>query len=321
MSNISFQTINEQFPVAGEDNDTQVFRDNFDSIKQALRVANEEITDIQENTARLDDDVDFNLQKIQNAILENVRDQKLLGFEGSNVNVSPTTVDFQLGNYHIYKVASGTNEEPFILDFLNFPGDPTLFGSSNIGVGKVTLELYGDGQERVVVFGTSETAVIKKNNFPLINGNGDLILQSDSDPVFIEVWRWNANTIYVKYLGFLDQENTESLGSTTVKTESSTVVSSGNIDIDLSQDLLTVTLDQSVNNVTFSNVPPLGAVQRTLLIVQQNETGNFTFGTGGVIAPNGSLSISQGSNATSVIEFVAYGGETFLAHLVGSNYI
>jgi len=43
VSNINYLNIDENFPIAGQDNDTQVFRDNFDSIKQALRIAKEEI--------------------------------------------------------------------------------------------------------------------------------------------------------------------------------------------------------------------------------------------------------------------------------------
>ena len=212
MSNISYQGINEQFPVAGQDNDTQGFRDNFDTIKESLRIANEEITDLQTNVAKTDQDTDYNLKKIQNAVLENVRNQKLLGFTGSNINISPTIVDFQLGHYQIYKVGSGTGADPFVFDFLNFPGDPSLFGSSNIGVGKVILELYSDGVERTIAFRTSGITLIKKNNFPLmpVDSFGDLIVPSDSDPVFVEVWRWRNETIYVKYLGFLDTENTES---------------------------------------------------------------------------------------------------------------
>ena len=215
MSNISFQGINEQFPVAGQDNDTQVFRDNFDTIKQGLRVANEEITDLQENTARIDQDTDYGLTKIQNAVLENVRMQKLLAFSGSNVNASPATIDFQQGHYQIFKIGSGSGADPFIFEFLNFPGDPSLFGSSGIGMGRVIVELYSDGQPRTIAFRTSETTVIKKNNFPLLPvGNiGDLIISSDSDPVFLEIWRWSPTSIYVKYLGVLDAANTQSFAS------------------------------------------------------------------------------------------------------------
>ncbi len=46
-SAINYAAINENFPVAGQDNDTQTFRDNFDSIKTALSTAKTEITDLQ----------------------------------------------------------------------------------------------------------------------------------------------------------------------------------------------------------------------------------------------------------------------------------
>ena len=36
-SNITYTTIDEQFPVAGQDNDSQGFRDNFSIIKENFR--------------------------------------------------------------------------------------------------------------------------------------------------------------------------------------------------------------------------------------------------------------------------------------------
>jgi hypothetical protein len=58
-SNINYLSINENFPVAGEDNDTQTFRDNFDTIKTSLRAGQEEITALQSDTAKLNDNNDF----------------------------------------------------------------------------------------------------------------------------------------------------------------------------------------------------------------------------------------------------------------------
>ena len=49
MSNINYVSINENFPVAGQDNDTQVFRDNFDTIKTSLRYAKEELEVFQDS--------------------------------------------------------------------------------------------------------------------------------------------------------------------------------------------------------------------------------------------------------------------------------
>lgn len=59
-SNINYASINENFPVPGQDNDTQVFRDNFDTIKNSLSTAKTEVGDVLDNGARIDQDNDFN---------------------------------------------------------------------------------------------------------------------------------------------------------------------------------------------------------------------------------------------------------------------
>ena len=69
-SNINYASINENFPVAGQDNDTQVFRDNFDTIKTSLRYAYEEITDLQDNVIRSDQTNEFNNNVISGAVFK-----------------------------------------------------------------------------------------------------------------------------------------------------------------------------------------------------------------------------------------------------------
>ena len=191
-SNINYLSINENYPVAGQDNDTQTLRDNFDTIKTSLRVAGEEITDLQENGARTDDDNNFGLNIISNAVFENVRDQKYDA--GAPVTVN-STIDFLNGAYQIYRIGANIS-----IDFLNFPGDPVLTAEPvPVGVGKVTLELSGGTEESVVTvgFSTSSGTVIKKDpNFPSV-----LELDSTTDPVIIEVWRHSQETIYMRYVG------------------------------------------------------------------------------------------------------------------------
>lgn len=188
MSSINHLGINENFPVAGQDNDTQVFRDNFDTIKTNFRLAQEEITDLENNAARLDQDNDFANFVQTRAVFQNCRDKK---FDAGAVTASPTTIDYENGNYQIFAVGAALN-----MDFLNFPGDPG-FGDTSTTVGKVTLELYSDGSSRTVNFITSGGTVIKKDpDFPTT-----VTLTSATDPVFIEVWRHNAETIFMRYLG------------------------------------------------------------------------------------------------------------------------
>jgi hypothetical protein len=50
-SNINPNTINITYPVAGQDNDTQGFRDNFSGIKNNFSVALTEISALQANSA------------------------------------------------------------------------------------------------------------------------------------------------------------------------------------------------------------------------------------------------------------------------------
>lgn len=144
-SAINYTSINENFPVAGQDNDTQVFRDNFDTIKTSLQTAKDEITDLQDNTAKLNNDNDFGLNIVQRALLQNNREQK---FDGGFITASPTTVDYENGSYQIFTLGADVT-----MDFLNFPGDPVFTSETTpIGMGKVTLEIYSNG-------GTSVNAV------------------------------------------------------------------------------------------------------------------------------------------------------------------
>ena len=197
-SNVNYLSINENFPVPGQDNDTQVFRDNFDTIKTSFRVAKEEISELQDETAKLTSDNNFNFNKIQNAVLENVREQKLDTRGADPITASPTTVDFQNVSYQIFRIGSNIT-----LDFLNFPGDSRLVPEEEtpIGMAKVMLELYSDGvSPRTVTFllSGSGASSIKSFGFPT---PGSVILESSTDPVIIEVWRHRTEEFFMRYVG------------------------------------------------------------------------------------------------------------------------
>jgi hypothetical protein len=191
MSDINYLSINEQFPVPGQDNDTQVFRDNFDTIKTSLRYAKEEITDLQNNGSRTDVDNDYNNKVQTRAIFQNTLDKS---FDGGSPPVSSLVVDYENGNYQIFRLGQNTN-----IEFLNFPDDDTI----PEGVGKVTLELYSDGSTRTITFSVTGGTQIKKNSsFP-----GTFTLTSaDSvggagNPVIIEVWKHSSDKLFLNYLG------------------------------------------------------------------------------------------------------------------------
>jgi len=70
-SDINTESINADYPVAGQDNDSQGFRDNFNTIKTNFTEAKSEILDLMANTARLDVDNDFLKNDINGANFKN----------------------------------------------------------------------------------------------------------------------------------------------------------------------------------------------------------------------------------------------------------
>jgi hypothetical protein len=192
VSNINYLSINENFPVPGRDNDTQVFRDNFDTIKQSLRAAKDELEDLQDpvaGAARLDKDNDFNLKTIQRAFLKNNRESKADLGEVTQT----TTIDFENGSYQILRLGAAIS-----LTFLNFPGDAQLIGEPvSLGVGKCLLEIYSTGGNFNLSFNAPSGIVLKKDSsFP-----ETITVNSSVNPIFIEVWRHNQSTIFMRYLG------------------------------------------------------------------------------------------------------------------------
>ena len=203
-SNINYLSINENFPVAGQDNDTQVFRDNFDTIKTSLSAAKTEVDELLGAVARLDrEDNDFGINKISNVVLSNARTQT----NDARISplVAPLTVDALSGGYQIYTVGADIT-----VDFLNFAGDtrnvPVETDIQKASVTKVTLELYSDltaSDEYTVTFTLSGTGAtqFKKNGWPDSSNAITLTADSADNPIIIEFWRHDLDTIYARYLG------------------------------------------------------------------------------------------------------------------------
>ena len=130
-SNINYLSINENFPVAGEDNDTQTFRDNFDTIRTSLRAGQEEITELQANTAKTNDNNDFEDNEISRAVFRDVMDRR---FDAGTISIETTEleIDYENGGYQVFRFSA---DMPII--FSNFPENSAASGP--IGCGKMTL--------------------------------------------------------------------------------------------------------------------------------------------------------------------------------------
>ena len=204
-SNINYLTINENYPVAGQDNDTQTFRDNFSSIKTNFQAAENEITELQSKsilnsvlggTSPATNDLNFSY--ITKGIMLNNR-EAVYDFTNPLTN-SPQSINFRQGAYQVVRIGAAMT-----LTLDEFPGDPALSDTAG-GMGKVTLEMYSDGTSRTVTFQTSGGAVLKTQGFALSkigDSQQPLVLTTDNNtkPVIIEIWRRRSAEIFLNYVG------------------------------------------------------------------------------------------------------------------------
>jgi len=117
-SAINPNNIDGTYPVAGQDNNSQGFRDNFTNIKTNFQYAEDEITDLQNNAVlksalsgtTLDNDMLGN--GLSNAVLNDMGYTRLaLGTTGGSV-----TIDYAVGTYQTMTTNASTS-----LAFTNFP--------------------------------------------------------------------------------------------------------------------------------------------------------------------------------------------------------
>lgn len=118
-SAINYNNINGAYPVAGQDNSSQGFRDNFTNIKSNFEAAYNEISDLQSkvilksplNNGMFDNDMQGNV--ITNPTLQGQRD--LLYNLGTTGGI--LTIDFNTGSYQTVTLTSSST-----LSFVNFSG-------------------------------------------------------------------------------------------------------------------------------------------------------------------------------------------------------
>ena len=126
-SEINYSNIDATFPLAGKDNDSQGFRDNFGYIKSNFEYAKSEIEDLQTNAARLDGTNDFNNQDVTKANLKNCTEEL---YTGNNVSTN-TTIDYANGSYQTFTLTGND----ITLTLSNFP---------LANVAKITIMLLSD---------------------------------------------------------------------------------------------------------------------------------------------------------------------------------
>jgi len=175
------QAINANYPVAGQNNDSQGFRDNFTNIKDALSATNDELVGLQINSLFKSQDNDFGGYAIENVNLVNASTPIATTTDGT-VDLDYTKATF----WPIALTNSGINS-------VNIVNMPEAQRTGNMIVSVTTSSLY----TKILFTATTGTVVSagpSQQPFDL----------SNSGPYLFELWNDYTDTnnplIYVKKL-------------------------------------------------------------------------------------------------------------------------
>jgi|TARA_B110000503_G_scaffold140576_1_gene231828 hypothetical protein len=185
-STIISETIDAAYPVAGVDNDTQGFRDNFQIIKDGLTAAKSEITTLQNTTAKLNATNDFNGTNISDANMILTTEQ----YHNIGTVVSGMNISFLNGHYQSLVVNLDEGSSTINFALADWP--------DRDGLAKMTVQFYGNDTAKTVTLTVSGGGTIKKNpTFP-----ATFTVDSSEDPIIVEFWTYNqGTTVYANYLG------------------------------------------------------------------------------------------------------------------------
>jgi hypothetical protein len=200
-SSINYIDIDPDFPVPGQDNESQGFRDNFALIRSALQVAQGELSDLQQkavlktNLSNQTLDNNMNGSTIINSKMSSMVETVYGSTSPINLNpsIEGVTVDFEFGHYHHYVVGGNItfrlSSWPLYLDQ---------------GLAKIRIELVSkDAGAYEVNFTSSVTPTGSSGTIKFDQDwPATLIVDSPNDPVILEFWSRNGGaTVYAKYLG------------------------------------------------------------------------------------------------------------------------
>lgn len=189
-SQINYSNINTSYPVAGQDNDSQGFRDNFGAIQIALSTASNEISNLQLTAATVTGINDFQqLGEIKNAVLlgniSTVVGDTGYGnnttFNGNVGNGGNVNIVFGTADYYLSQITTST-----AYTLTGFPGSTQL-----PALGKYRLEVYPDSTTTYTVsFINPNGLILSDIDFPYTS-------TSVSHQMW-DIWSWNGGgQIYV----------------------------------------------------------------------------------------------------------------------------
>lgn len=185
-----YTNIDEEFPVAGQDNDTQGFRDNFAAIKDALSSASGELGDYLTNGAKLNDaESDFQGNKITNAVIQSVGSQAYnTGNITSNVDGN-SEISWTNGTYQNVTMANQNSTRLLLKDW----PESGIYAHMRLAIRS------NDSNNRTITFEAANAGALKVGpDWP----SGDFIITSATEPTLVDVWTTDGGlTVFLRFLG------------------------------------------------------------------------------------------------------------------------
>ena len=234
------QDIDETFPVAGQDNESAGFRDNFTAIKDSLEYTNDQINTLTDTTVKLSDRNLFDSNATLETILLVGHSEKTMA--SSQGIISDQEVNYENGAYHSVVLGGDTPGRVINLTISGFPapaGEEGRYAKIRLDVKLASISTPA------VILDFSPSQDIKKDGgWPTV-----LTISSYLNPVSLEFWSYDGgDTIFAKYLGIY--------GETTRNTTVENLIVSGNATMG----------NSSVNDViTFTGIPKLPKLDNNAL--------------------------------------------------------
>jgi len=187
MSNLNYGAIDETYPVAGQDNNSQGFRGNFAAIKASLQTAQTDITTLETTTAKTNASNDFLTNGVNNATYN-----KFYGAVYSQSNIT-TPQDVSLNNGP--------------LQYITFAGNTTITFENWPATNKyalLRLHLISDGNSaRNATLATANGGVLTyETATAALLSTGAFVLPQNGKHRVLEVWTYNGGAkVFVRSIG------------------------------------------------------------------------------------------------------------------------
>lgn len=205
MSNLNYAAINESFPIAGQDNDSEGFRGNFAAIKASLSEAQADLSELQlksvlkqtlGGTATVANDLLGST--VKNGLYSNfnglVPDAGETTFTGNQHTIHFSGVSENSGALQVFKISQNS-----LITFANWRISPVQFTSMRI-------HLISNGASAwTVQFSNSGGSVVFDQSNGIINQTVTLTGYTPgvTDPVHtvVDVWTYDGDTVFMRVLG------------------------------------------------------------------------------------------------------------------------